>query len=80
MPRVVIDVSRAHLWDIAAVSALDKAVMPLRRQGAQAEVLGAVWADRAHDMGTLPVAGACRHALSAPGRRRSPPPCCGRCA
>ncbi|MGR6807485.1 SulP family inorganic anion transporter [Sphaerotilus natans] len=40
VPRVVIDVGRAHFWDITAVSALDKVVMKLRREGAQVEVLG----------------------------------------
>ena len=38
--RVVIDVSRAHFWDITAVSALDKLVLKFRREGAQVEVLG----------------------------------------
>jgi len=40
VPRVVIDVSRAHFWDITAVSALDKVVFKFRREGAQVEVLG----------------------------------------
>ncbi len=38
--RVVIDVSRAHFWDITAVSALDKLVLKFRREGAEVEVLG----------------------------------------
>jgi SulP family sulfate permease len=40
VPRVVIDVSRAHFWDITAVSALDKVVLKFRRQGAEVEVRG----------------------------------------
>ncbi|MDC0660933.1 SulP family inorganic anion transporter [Marinobacter sp. SS21] len=38
--RVVIDVSRAHFWDITAVGALDKAVIKFRREGAEVEVIG----------------------------------------
>jgi SulP family sulfate permease len=38
--RVRIDVSRAHLWDITAVSALDKVVLKFRREGTQVEVTG----------------------------------------
>lgn len=38
--RVTIDVSHAHLWDISAVGALDKAVLKLRRGGAQVDVIG----------------------------------------
>jgi SulP family sulfate permease len=38
--RVSIDVTRAHFWDITAVSALDKAVMKFRREGAAVEVIG----------------------------------------
>ena len=38
--RVVIDVSRAHFWDITAVSALDKVVLKFRREGAEVEVRG----------------------------------------
>ena len=37
---VRIDVSRAHFWDITAVSALDKVVMKFRREGAEVEVVG----------------------------------------
>ncbi len=37
---VVIDVSRAHFWDITAVSALDKVVLKLRREGAEVEIVG----------------------------------------
>ena len=35
-----IDVSRAHLWDITGVSALDKVVMKFRREGTEVEVIG----------------------------------------
>ena len=38
--HVSIDVSRAHFWDITAVSALDKVVLKFRREGASVEVLG----------------------------------------
>jgi SulP family sulfate permease len=38
--RVCIDVSRAHFWDITAVSALDKVVMKFRREGTEVEVIG----------------------------------------
>jgi SulP family sulfate permease len=37
---VQIDVSRAHFWDITAVSALDKVVLKFRREGTEVEVLG----------------------------------------
>ncbi len=37
---VRIDVSRAHFWDITAVSALDKVVIKFRREGADVEVIG----------------------------------------
>lgn len=38
--HVVIDVSRAHFWDVTAVAALDKVVQRLRRHGCEVEVLG----------------------------------------
>ena len=38
--NVVIDLSRAHFWDITAVGALDKAVIKFRREGAEAVVIG----------------------------------------
>jgi len=38
--RVRIDVSRAHFWDITAVTALDKVVMKFRREGTEVEVIG----------------------------------------
>lgn len=40
LDRVVIDVGRAHFWDISAVAALDKAVLKFRREGAEVEVVG----------------------------------------
>jgi SulP family sulfate permease len=38
--KVSIDVSRAHFWDITAVSALDKVVVKFRREGTEVEVVG----------------------------------------
>ena len=38
--KVVIDVNRAHFWDISAVYALDKAVIKLRREGTEVEIIG----------------------------------------
>ncbi|QIB53338.1 MULTISPECIES: SulP family inorganic anion transporter [Pseudomonas] len=38
--KVVIDLARAHFWDITAVAALDKVVIKLRREGAEVEVRG----------------------------------------
>ena len=38
--NVVIDLSRAHFWDITAVGALDKAVIKFRREGADVNVIG----------------------------------------
>ncbi len=40
LDKVIIDVSRAHFWDISAVYALDKAVIKLRREGADVEIIG----------------------------------------
>ena len=37
--KVIIDLSRAHFWDITAVAALDKAVLKFRRNGVIVEVL-----------------------------------------
>lgn len=37
---VRIDVSRAHFWDITAISALDKVVLKFRREGTEVEVIG----------------------------------------
>jgi len=38
--NVIIDVTRAHFWDITAVYALDKAVIKLRNMGKEVEVVG----------------------------------------
>lgn len=38
--RIVIDVTRAHFWDISAVYALDKSVIKLRNMGRDVEVIG----------------------------------------
>lgn len=38
--KVVIDLHRAHLWDISAVSALDKVVIKFRREGSDVELIG----------------------------------------
>ena len=37
---VIIDLTKAHLWDITAVGALDKAVMKFRKAEREVEVLG----------------------------------------
>ena len=38
--RVRIDVSRAHFWDITAISALDTVVLKLKRDGTEVEIVG----------------------------------------
>ncbi|MBU0587092.1 MAG: SulP family inorganic anion transporter [Gammaproteobacteria bacterium] len=38
--QVRIDVSRAHFWDITAISALDKVVLKFKREGTEVEVVG----------------------------------------
>lgn len=38
--KVRIDVSRAHFWDITAISVLDKAVIKFRREGTEVEIIG----------------------------------------
>ncbi|MDZ7600547.1 MAG: SulP family inorganic anion transporter [Hoeflea sp.] len=40
LETVVIDVSRAHIWDISSVAALDMAVLKFRRDGATVEIIG----------------------------------------
>ncbi|MFN3779733.1 MAG: SulP family inorganic anion transporter [Brevundimonas aurantiaca] len=40
VPKVRIDVSRAHFWDVSAIAALDKAILKFRREGAEVEILG----------------------------------------
>jgi SulP family sulfate permease len=38
--RITIDLTRAHMWDISGVAALDKVVLKFRREGAEVEVVG----------------------------------------
>ncbi|MDT8371936.1 MAG: SulP family inorganic anion transporter [Gammaproteobacteria bacterium] len=38
--NIIIDVHRAHFWDITAVTALDKVVIKLRREGADVSIVG----------------------------------------
>ncbi len=40
LDKVTIDVSRAHIWDISSVSALDIVVLKFRREGAEVEIIG----------------------------------------
>lgn len=40
LDKVVIDVSRAHFWDISAIGALDKIVIKFRREGTEVELVG----------------------------------------
>nr|WP_150278519.1 SulP family inorganic anion transporter [Halopseudomonas salina] len=40
LDKVVIDLSRAHFWDITAVAALDKVVIKFRREGTEVEIIG----------------------------------------
>lgn len=40
LDKVVIDLHRAHFWDITSVSALDKVVIKFRREGTEVELLG----------------------------------------
>ena len=40
VPRLVIDVSAAHFWDISAVAALERVVTRARGQGREVEVVG----------------------------------------
>ena len=40
LDKVIIDVSRAHIWDISSVQALDMAVLKFRRDGAEVEIIG----------------------------------------
>ncbi len=40
VPRVRIDVTRAHFWDITAVGALYEVVLNFRREGTEVEVIG----------------------------------------
>jgi len=38
--KVTIDLSKAHFWDITAVSSLDKVVIKFRREGTEVELIG----------------------------------------
>ncbi len=38
--KVTIDVSRAHIWDISSVAALDMVVLKFRREGAEVDIVG----------------------------------------
>ena len=40
LEKVTIDVSRAHIWDISSVAALDTVVLKFRREGAEVEIVG----------------------------------------
>lgn len=40
LDKVIIDVGRAHIWDISSVQALDMVILKFRREGAEIEVLG----------------------------------------
>ncbi|MDQ0316302.1 SulP family inorganic anion transporter [Amorphus orientalis] len=40
LEKVTIDVSRAHIWDISSVAALDMIVLKFRREGADVEIVG----------------------------------------
>ena len=40
LEKVVIDVSRAHIWDLSGVAALDKVILKFRREGAEVELVG----------------------------------------
>jgi SulP family sulfate permease len=40
LERVTIDVSRAHIWDISSVAALDMIVLKFRREGAEVSIIG----------------------------------------
>lgn len=40
LERVTIDLSRAHIWDISSVAALDMVVLKFRREGAEVEIVG----------------------------------------
>ena len=40
LEKVTIDVSRAHIWDISSVAALDTVVLKFRREGAAVDIVG----------------------------------------
>ncbi len=40
LDKVTIDLSRAHIWDISSVAAIDMAVLKFRREGAKVDLIG----------------------------------------
>ncbi|MEQ8815595.1 MAG: SulP family inorganic anion transporter [Thalassobaculum sp.] len=40
LAKVTIDVSRAHIWDISSVAALDTVMLKFRREGADVDIVG----------------------------------------
>jgi sulfate permease, SulP family len=40
LDKVIIDLSRAHIWDISSVAAVDMVVLKFRREGAIVELVG----------------------------------------
>jgi SulP family sulfate permease len=38
--KVVIDVSKAHFWDVTAVAAIDRVIIKFRREGTEVELIG----------------------------------------
>ncbi|ATH76388.1 sodium-independent anion transporter [Vreelandella venusta] len=40
LDKVIIDLSRAHFWDVTAVQALDRVIIKFRRAGAEVELIG----------------------------------------
>jgi len=40
LDKVIIDLSRAHIWDISSVAAVDMVVLKFRREGANVELVG----------------------------------------
>ena len=38
--EVILDISRAHIWDISSVAAVDMVVLKFRREGAHVELVG----------------------------------------
>ena len=40
LPKVTIDLTHAHFWDITSVAALDKVVLKFRREGVEVDVIG----------------------------------------
>ncbi len=40
LDKVIIDVEKAHIWDLSSVAALDTVVLKFRREGAEVEIFG----------------------------------------